>query len=152
MDIYTGRFHERDANLPLSSHVLSLATDLLGKGYNFFFDNFYTSPDLSKRLKKGSGSCGTVRLNRKGIPDWFKRKRIEKGKVITYRDGCILGIKWMDKRVVAALSTIDDDSMVEIQRRTSACRDRIETIHKPAIIQNYNTYMGGVDKADQLVT
>ena len=63
-------------------------------------------------------------------------------------NGCILGIKWIDKRVVAALSTIDDDSMVEIQRRTSACSDGIETIHKSAIIQNYNTYMGGVDKAD----
>ena len=57
----------------------------------------------------------------------------------------------MDKRVVAALSTIDDDSMVEIQR-TSACQEGIETIQKPAIIHNYNTYMGGVDKADQLVT
>ena len=99
LDIYTGRSHERDANLPLSSHVvLSLATDLLGKGYNFFFDNFYKSPDLCKRLyENGSGSCGTVSLNRKGIPDWFKRKHVEKGKVITYRDGCILGIKWMDK-------------------------------------------------------
>ena len=51
-------------------------------------------------------------------------------------------------RVVAALSTIDDDTMVEIQRKTSACRVGIETIHKPAIILNYNTYMGGVDKAD----
>ena len=57
----------------------------------------------------------------------------------------------MDKRVVAALSTIDDNSVVEIQRRTGACREVIETIQKPAIIHNYNTYMGGVDKADQLV-
>ena len=58
----------------------------------------------------------------------------------------------MDKRVVAALSTIDDDPVVEIQRRTSACREGIETIQKPTIIHNYNTYMGGVEKADQLVT
>ena len=58
----------------------------------------------------------------------------------------------MNKRVVAALSTIDDDSVVEIQRRTSACRERIETIQKPALIHNYNTYIRGVDKADQLVT
>ena len=92
LDIYTGRSDERDSNLPLSSHVvLSLAADLLGKGYNFFFDNFYTSPDLCKRLyQNNSGSCGTVRLNRKGIPDWFKRKHVEKGEVITYRDGCIV--------------------------------------------------------------
>ena len=139
LDIYTGRSDERDGKLPLSSHVvLSLAADLLGKGYNF-----YTSPDLCKRLyENGSGSCGTVRLNIKGIPDWFKRKHVEKGEVITYRDGCILGIKWMDKRVVAALSTIDDDSMVEIQRRTSACQEGIETIQKPAIIQHLHGRCG----------
>ena len=61
-------------------------------------------------------------------------------------------MKWMDKRVVSALSTTDDDSMIQIERRTSACQEGIETILKPAIIHNYNTYMGGVDKAGQHVT
>ena len=60
-------------------------------------------------------------------------------------------MKRIEKRVVAVLSTIADDFMVEIQRRTSVCRECIETIQKSAIIHNYNTYMGGVEKADQLV-
>ena len=47
---------------------------------------------------------------------------MQKGEVIKCHDGGILGMKWMDKRVVSALSTIDDNSMVEIQR-TSACRE-----------------------------
>ena len=76
---------------------------------------------------------------------------MQKGEVIKCHDGCILGIKWMDKRVVSPLSTIDDNSMVGILRRTSACREGIEIIQKSAIIHNYNTYMGGVDKVDQLV-
>ena len=154
LDIYTGRSDEQDGNLPLWSNVvLSLTADLLGNGYNFFFDNFYRSPDLCKRLNEiGSGGSGTVRLNRKGIPDWFRKKNVQKCEVITYRDGCILGMKWMDKRVVSVLSTIDDKSMIEIQRRTSACWEVIETIQKPVIIRSYKTYMSGVDKADQLVT
>ena len=32
-----------------------------------------------------------------------------------YHDVCIAGVKWMDKKVVAALFTVDDYSTVEFQ-------------------------------------
>ena len=51
----------------------------------------------------------------------------------------------MDKRPVAVLTTIHNNSKMTITRRT-------QTIQKPTVIEKYNTYMGGVDKADQLVT
>ena len=41
--------------------------------------------------------------------------------------------------------------LYEIQR-TSACERGVETIQKSTIIHIYNTYMGGVDKDNQLVT
>ena len=35
---------------PLSAHVvISLSTDLFNKSYCIYFENFYTSPDLSKK-------------------------------------------------------------------------------------------------------
>ena len=37
----------------------------------------------------------------------------------TYCDVCILGVKWMDKEVVATLSTVDDCSIVEFQGHTA---------------------------------
>ena len=60
-------------------------------------------------------------------------------------------MKWMGKKVLASLFTIDSDSIGKIQRRTNTSQED-ETIQKSAIINIYNTYMRGVDKKDQLVT
>ena len=61
-------------------------------------------------------------------------------------------MKWMVKKVVASLFTIDSDSIGKIQRQTNTSQEEAETIQNSAIINIYNTYMGGVDKKDQLVT
>ena len=153
-DLYTGKLDQQDTSLPLSMRVvLSLCSDLKLKGYHVYFDNFYTSPDLCRRLlENGFGSCGTVRTNRRGIPKTFREKKLKKGEVTTYNDGQILGLKWMDKRPVAVLTTIHDNSMMTITRRTRSSEQGTQTIQKPTVIEKYNTYMGGVDKADQLVT
>ena len=123
------------------------------KGYHVYFDNFYTSPTLCKRLfTLGFGSCGTVRLDRRGIPVTFKQATPNKGDITTYQDGNILGLKWKDKRYVSVLSTLHDDSMVSKQRCTRQATGGVEIVQKPAVIEDYNRYMGGVDKSDQLVT
>ena len=84
-----------------------------------YFDNFYTSPALCKRLLTlGFGSCGTVRIDRRNIPAKFKEAAPKKGEIATYHDGELLGLKWKDKRLVCILSTIRDDSMVTKQRCT----------------------------------
>ena len=49
----------------------------------------------------GFGSCGTVRINRKGIPKDFETCELKKGEVVTFCDGTVSGLKWMDKRPVA---------------------------------------------------
>ena len=99
---------EQNGNLLLSNHiVLSLTTDT----------SFLKTSTQVQTSVKGS-----------------MKMALEKGEVIKCHDGCILGIKWMDKRVVSPLSTIDDNSMVGILRRTSACREGIEIIQKSAII------------------
>ena len=58
----------------------------------------------------------------------------------------------MDKRPVAVLSTIHDDSMLEKRRRTKSCDGGVEVVRKPTVIEEYNSHMGGVDRADQLIT
>ena len=106
-DLYTGKHDAPNDGLPLFSRVvLSLSSDLFNKGY--------TSPDLCRMLfEKGCGSCGTVKLNRQGIPKSFQMKKLKKGEIATYKDGCVLGLKWMDKRQVAVLSTIHDCTIVD---------------------------------------
>ena len=54
------------------SVVIRHLEGLEGRGHHVYMDNFYSSPSLYKDLKdKGIGACGTVRLNRKGMPkEW----------------------------------------------------------------------------------
>ena len=72
--------------------------------------------------------------------------------MISYVDGDITGVKWMDKRPVAVISTIHDSSTIAIERRSRHSQGGKEVVRKPAMINEYNKYMGGVDVADQLVT
>ena len=58
----------------------------------------------------------------------------------------------MNKCPVSALSTIHDTSMTTISRRSRAAEGGVERVRKSTMIVEYNTYMGGVDIADQLVT
>ena len=150
--LYTGKEDEAGSE-PLGERVVTgLLTGLEHKGYHVYFDNFYTSPSLCKHLHTvGFGSCGTVRLDRRNIPDTFKSAILKKGEIATYRDDELFGLKWKDKRVVSMLSTIHDDTMISKERRNRQASGGVETIQKPLIIEEYNQYMGGVDKSDQLV-
>ena len=133
--------------------MVEMLSGLENKGYHVYFDNFYTSPTLCKcLLTLGFGSCGTVRVDWRGIPVTFKKATPNKGNITTYQGGNILGLKWKDKRYVSVLSTIHDSSMVSKQRCTRQVAGGVKLVQKPAVIEDYNMYMGGVDKSDQLVT
>jgi len=151
--LYCGKEEEAGSE-PLGERVvIDLLKGLENRGYHVYFDNFYTSPALCKHLLTlGFGSCGTVRIDRRNIPAKFKEAAPKKGEIATYHDGELLGLKWKDKRLVCMLSTIHDDSMVTKQRCTRLVSGGVETIQKPKVIEEYNQYMGGVDKSDQLVT
>ena len=152
--LYTGKDDDADRrNLLGERVVLDLTKNLWHKGYHLYSDNFYTSPALcSKLYDHGMGSCGTARLNRRGIPKPFQEQKLKRGEVTSFQSGVLTGIKWMDKRPVTVLSTVHDTSMTSISRRNRQATGGIENIEKPTMIAEYNTFMGGVDKADQLVT
>jgi hypothetical protein len=43
-------------------------------GHNLYMDNFFSSPDLFTNLhSRKINCCGTVRLNRKGMPQEFRK-------------------------------------------------------------------------------
>ena len=153
-ELYTGK-QGRQEGVGLAHHVvMSLAKRLEGKGYHIYCDNFYTSPDLFADLQKaGFEACGTVRKNRKGLSATFKSIKLSKGKVYTERilDDSMLCLKWQDKRDVLLLSTLHDDSMVEVQRRSRLVTGGVEGIKKPKVVHEYNQHMGGVDQSDQLL-
>ena len=116
-------------------------------------DNFYTSPHLSAELREqGFGACGMVRINRCGLPLDLK-KNLEKGDVYSVAiNDCMLALKWADKHQVSTLSTLHNDLMVTKTQRTHLAEGGQEEVRKPAMVDEYNRYMGGVDMSDQLLS
>ena len=84
--IYTGKKGPciSNASRPLDQEVtkttkivlgLLESTNLLDKGHHVYMDNYYTSPELFSELYyRETYSCGTVRLNRKGLPNAVKKQ------------------------------------------------------------------------------
>jgi len=98
--------------------VMKLVDPIKGRGHHVYMDNFYTSPKLFCDLRaNGFGACGTLRINRRGLLNDIK-ETVKKGEKKAFQlDNSLLAIKWMDKRVVTALTTIHSDTTVEVERR-----------------------------------
>lgn len=58
----------------------------------------------------------------------------------------------MDKRAVRVLTTVPEDTEGEVERRTWHAAGGREMVLKPQAIVEYNTYMGGVDLVDQVLS
>ena len=87
---------------------------LLNQGHYVFFDNFYTSVTLLLDLyAQNTPACGTVTEKRKSIlvsmkngKQWAKGK--PRGETGWKREGSCLSVQWIDSKIVAMLSIIDD--------------------------------------------
>lgn len=132
---------------------MALVEKLQGRGHHIYTDNYYSSPALFTELReKGFGACGTVRVNRRGVPPEIK-KNLAKGEICSVAiDETMVALKWADKRQVSMLSTVHDDSVLTKTRRTRHVQGGREEVRKPVMIEEYNKHMGGVDKSDQLLS
>ena len=127
--------------------VMELVNDqrLEQKGYIVYT---YSSPALFKALTdSGFGACGSARKDRRGIPKSVSTANLQKGETQSICDDGILSLKWRDKRDVLMLSTFHDDTMVGKSRRSKTAVGGVETIQKPRVVEEYNQFMGGVDKS-----
>ena len=130
-----------------------LLKGLEGRGHHVYTENYYSGPALFSELHDlGFGACGTVRVNRRGLPPEMKTT-LAKGDTISAQvDDSMMALKWMDKRAVSMLSTIHDNSMTTKVRRTRRAVGGQEEVRKPVVVEQYNKYMGGVDRSDQLLS
>ena len=115
-----------------------------------FCDNFFTGVSLALALeRRGIGSCGTVRANRRGLPAALKKfvaaRKAEMLRISPLFLRCekMLVVGWYDKRPVCLLTNVHASSTVVKQRRGHP------EFQKPSAIENYTKNMGGVDSADQ---
>ena len=126
--------------------VMSLIKPLLKKGYCLTIDNYYTSPQLADLLISNlTDLYGTVRSNRKDLPDGLSKEKLRKGEVTAFRRGKLMAMRWKDKKDVYLLSSIHNAEQQDVETRKG-------TVQKPKVVCDYNLSMGGVDKSDQMLS
>ena len=133
-----------------------LLRGLQHKGFQVYFDNFYTSVPLFYYLSsRGISACGTMRTNRKFFPREMLSEAVPgltRGEFVwaSYKD--LLALTWKDRKAVSFLSTIHDPDLGEqvTRRQKVGGRYQERQVNCPKLVNDYNRYMGGVDKNDQL--
>jgi hypothetical protein len=101
-----------------------------------------TYTDLTKQK---INCCGTVRPNRTGMTEYFKSKtlKMKRGDVRVRTSGDMTALVWKDKRDVYILTfTIHQQNVTFVMSGNAL---------KPAIVADYNGYMGYADKGDRMV-
>ena len=114
-------------------------------------DNFFTSPQLLLELNADSiYGCGTVRSNRRGFPASLVGKNVvrQRGESKALQKGSLVAMTWRDKKNIHFLSTnCGAQATTEVVRRgRQGQRIPVQT---PLLVFNYQSFMNGVDKADQ---
>ena len=159
-EVYTGRSNVKSVNGLGYDVVMKLCQSFYGQGFRLFIDNFYTSGFLLNNLlnKKVLG-CGAIKTTRRGFPVCLKKEKIIKGQrgdIRYVREGNLGYLQLVDNKVVSFASTMHSNlpkkSSGICQRRTNVNRVfRRIIVHQPELVQDYNSYMGGVDKSDLLI-
>jgi hypothetical protein len=150
--VYTGKDTKLDSPLitadtpKTTAIVLKLIEPLLKQGRTVWMDNFYNSPSLARMLKVtyNTDCVGTLRLNRKDVPQKVKNTKLKKGEIIAQHSGPVSITKWYDKKIVTMISTYHSHDT-----RTVTIRGK--EVVKPVSVLDYNKSMIGVDLKAQLL-
>jgi hypothetical protein len=161
LQVYTGKDVDAGSDaVGLCTRVcLELLNGLENSGLCLYTDNYYTSPVLCKHLyNNGINSCGTCKTARKFFPqDIVLKACVEnRGKYNWKSNGAVLCTSWVDKKTVNYVSTFHparlpiplQPSMVQ---RTNELGTKLP-VHCPPVQVDYQRYMRGVDRGDQLQT
>uniref|UniRef100_A0A669E9M9 PiggyBac transposable element-derived protein 3 n=1 Tax=Oreochromis niloticus TaxID=8128 RepID=A0A669E9M9_ORENI len=163
LEVYTGRVNQH-LELPdvgaSGNVVLRLALPIpKEENYKLFFDNWFTSVPLVVTLNEQGIRCtGTVRGNRLpgiNLKSDADLKRAGHGafeeKIAMVRETTLHVVKWYDNRSVTLLSDhIGANPVTEVDRWDRNQKKHI-TVPCPAVVQEYNKNMGGVDLLDSLI-
>jgi hypothetical protein len=149
--IYTGKVAGTRVEQGLGSRVVKdLSSSLENKNHVLYMDNYFSNPELFDQLhQKGIYCCGTVRTNRRGMPEAIRSAKLkERGQSLTLQKGNLVATSWKDKKVVNYLSTNCDPTLTRtVHRRRKD--GTLQEIPAPIVSELYNKFMFGVDLADQ---
>lgn len=149
MQVYLGKQKEMANENVSAIHgtVLQLTRRVEGVGHKLFMDNYFSSPILYDDLfERKINSCGTVRYNRRGIPQDIgpKNMKLKRGDIVTRVKGNLSVVRWRDKRDVYLLTNMHSPPL------EGNFVDESRNAIKPQVVEDYNRHMGYVDKADRM--
>lgn len=145
--VYTGALNDFGGSKHTQKIVLHLLNEKFDCGHHVYMDNFYNSFALAKTLLNRKTHCtGTLRMKRQNNPKEIETAKLKRGEIVAkYAQGIMIG-KWRDKREVLYISTEFENEIVNVQNK------RKEIISKPLPLVNYNKYMSGIDRHDQMLS
>ncbi|KAM4544857.1 piggyBac transposable element-derived protein 4-like [Odontesthes bonariensis] len=152
--MYTGQSRP-DESVHGATHLIvrDLMTPYTGKGHEVYMDSYYSSPAIAEELaSKDIGVCGTVSSKRKGMPKGLTKEHLplKKGdEPVFMRKGNLLACAWHDTKRLTMLSTLHSVGGIRKRIRTKHSATGFRDIFRLVCVDEYNSYMGGVDTADQ---
>lgn len=158
IDVANQFSEETSACSDMRKLVLELCQPIFSTRRIINMDNLYGSAQLFEQLYvKGLYARGTARMNRRHAPQHltFTKRDLKVYPRGSFRFGvCAEGVNrpivfasWIDGSVVNIMSNVDSTELSEVTRTYGATT---KTYEAPQIIHEYNAYMQGVDRLDQL--
>ena len=129
---------------------MDMMRNYYGQGYHLFMDNYYSSPKLYVDLKDLIvGATGTLRANRKGVPQAIKDKHVDKNNTYTMKNRDLIITKYHDRKIVYLMSIVEKAEAVPSGKVNPRNGD---PVLRPSVVLSYDKFMGGVDRSDQMVS
>ena len=162
-DLYLGSAESHSENGLAYDVVQKLISPLVYQRYFLFCDNFYSSPKLFCDLLQEEVYCtGTVSINRRELPSDVKglkeamgRRDITRGSGYWVKEPYseVSYCCWKDSKPVLVMSTCYPGHSHSRRRvKESTGNSHTTDVPIPVSIQQYNRFMGGVDKSDQYLS
>lgn len=158
-DIYTGKSNkEKTFGIGGDTvvHLIEAAEIQGNQGYKLYFDNYFSSTSLFYHLtERGIAAAGTIqdgRTKKCPLKTKAEMEKQERG-AYDYRtdsENKMCLVRWKDNKVVTCATNFIPLSEGKCRRWSREEKSKIH-VCQPEIFSHYNTYMGGVDKMDQLI-
>ncbi|KAF0750671.1 piggyBac transposable element-derived protein 4-like [Aphis craccivora] len=118
-----------------------------GQGTDVSLSQSHTDVDLAHKLLEKKTYCtGTLRSHRKKNPTDVIKKKLNTGESISkYKKDGVCVTKWKNRREVLTISSEYNGELIEATNR----RGNVKL--KPNQIVQYNKFMSGVDRQDQMM-
>lgn len=157
-EVFSGAHPQPPSSAGVSGDIVIRLTATLPDNVPFkiFADNWFVSYQLVQTLQiRGFHFTGTFRSTRIKMSLQTEKQLKDSGRgscdYLVNLDGTVIAVKWFDNRSVHLISTYSGTEPMGEIKRYDRKEKKFIMVPCPAIISEYNKFMGGIDLMDSLV-